>query len=414
MCYIFNYEKNFYTFKFSFYIEHLFIEKENMRKLTKEDFIRKSKEIHGDKYDYSKVEYVNSRSKVCIICPEHGEFYQLANSHLMGCGCNICGNKKISESLKKNKESFILKAIEVHGNKYDYSKVEYNGNNKKVCIICPEHGEFWQTPSHHINGAGCKKCFIEKNRKQRMIAIDEFIERANHIHNGKYDYSKVKYDGMNKKVCIICPEHGEFWQTPSCHINGKQGCPKCGNKRKNLNKTKTTEKFIKDAILVHGDKYDYSKVDYSNSKKKVIIICKKHGEFLQSPNLHLKGNGCPICNESVLERQISSLLTENNIEYIQYKRFKWLGKMSLDFFLPKHNIGIECQGFQHFYCSKNEKSFYTKEKIKDIKKRDVEKKRLCEENGIKLLYYSNLKIKYPYNVYTDKNNLLNDILNVQI
>ena len=190
------------------------------KKFTTEEFIQRARKVHGDKYDYSKVEYVNNRTKVCIICPEHGEFWQTPDSHMLGNKCSKCsGSKKLTT------EEFIEKAKQIHGNKYDYSKVEYKGNKIKVCIICPEHGEFWQMPINHCsknNHNGCPICAktIVANKLRKNNSY--FIEKAKQIHGDKYDYSKVEYVNNRTKVCIICPEHGEFWQTPDNHLKGKK------------------------------------------------------------------------------------------------------------------------------------------------------------------------------------------------
>ena len=184
-----------------------------MKKLTTEGFINKAKKIHGDKYDYSKVEYVNAKTKVCIICPEHGEFWQTPDNHLKGFGCTKCN-------------SFIKKIKEVHNDKYNYSKVNYVDSKTKVCIICPKHGEFWQTPNAHLQGQGCPKCSIEYNKKRMSLTTEEFIKKAKEIHGDKYDYSKTDYINADTKVCIVCKKHGEFWQKPYKHLQG-QGCPKC-------------------------------------------------------------------------------------------------------------------------------------------------------------------------------------------
>ena len=375
-----------------------------MKKLTKKEFIEKAKKVHGEKYDYSKTEYINSRTKVCIICPEHGEFWQTPNSHLSGDGCKKCSNEKKSKCKSKKTNDFIKEAREIHGNKYDYSKVEYINTHTKVCIICPEHGEFWQTPSHHLGGHECKKCSdIKKGKK--IYNKEYFITKSNEVHNNKYDYSKVVYKDNYTKVCITCKIHGDFFQAPYMHIFG-QGCPKCGNYMKNKDRTKNVEDFIKDAKKVHGEKYDYSKVKYVNNHTKVCIICPEHGEFWQTPNRHLSNNGCPVCRESKSEKEIENMLNINGIIHERWKKFDWLGKQSIDFYIPSVNIGIECQGIQHFFSSKNKKSFYTVEKINEIQKRDSIKKELCEKNGIKLLYYSNFVIDFPYDVITDKNKLL--------
>ena len=142
--------------------------------MTKDDFITRAIAVHGNKYDYSKVEYINSATKVCIICPEHGEFWQTPNCHLSGNGCPKCAG-----NLKHSKDDFIKRSIAVNGNKYDYSKVEYINSKTKVCIICPEHGEFWQTPDSHYTGQGCPKCGIVKgSSKRRLWTIEKCKEVA--------------------------------------------------------------------------------------------------------------------------------------------------------------------------------------------------------------------------------------------
>lgn len=176
--------------------------------MTTEKFVARAKQKHGDKYDYSKVKYVNNRTKVCIICPEHGEFWQTPNIHLRGADCPKCVGKGTIST-----EEFIARSYEVHGDKYDYSKVEYKTANAKVCIICPEHGEFWQTPRSHLRGAGCPSC--SGNKK---MTAEEFIVKAREVHGNKYDYSKVEYINNNKKVCIICPEHGEYIALVRLHL----------------------------------------------------------------------------------------------------------------------------------------------------------------------------------------------------
>lgn len=191
-----------------------------------ENFLKKAREIHGDKYDYSKAEYVESHTKICIICPEHGEFWQCPNDHLKGHGCPQCRERKEFKRIKEpDNRDFITKAKDIHGNKYDYSKVDYHGNKEKVCIICPKHGEFWQQPHNHIRGHGCPICAEELHSEK--LRSKDFVARARKTHGNKYDYSKVEYKNNSEKVCIICPKHGEFWQGPYAHLRG-EGCPKCG------------------------------------------------------------------------------------------------------------------------------------------------------------------------------------------
>ena len=371
-------------------------------------FIEKALAIHGNKYDYTKTKYVNSQTKVCIICPEHGEFWQTPNVHLDKHGCAKCRDKKISKENRYTTEQFIEKAKTIHGDKYDYSKVEYCGNATKVCIICPEHGEFWQTPHSHLNGRGCKKCGVKQRSKLKTFTTEQFIEKAKKVHGDKYDYSRVEYININEKVCIICHEkdkygieHGEFWQRAEDHLNGF-GCRMCSKTYLN------TEIFVNRSKIIHNNKYDYTKTKYVNRQTKVCIICPEHGEFWQDVSHHLNGHGCPKCNQSVLEKDIIKLLENNNIEYDYNKRYKFLNNLQLDFYIPKFKVAIECQGIQHFKPI----DYFGGEKC--FQKRfdnDENKLKLCEKAGIKLFYYSNLHIKYPYKVFENKEELLKNILN---
>lgn len=206
-----------------------------MKRLTTEEFIGKAKEIHGNKYDYSKVEYVNIRTKVEIICKKHGVFFQISKVHLEGHGCDKCGDLAKSEKLllknsKKSSEYFVRQAIEVHGvEKYDYSKINYCGDQVKVEIICKKHGAFFQTPNNHLRGKGCPKCKSEKLSLLFRRTLAGFVEKAKLIHtNCCYDYSEVKYVNDRTKVAIICVKHGLFEQLSCDHLHGA-GCPKCFN-----------------------------------------------------------------------------------------------------------------------------------------------------------------------------------------
>ena len=308
---------------------------------------------------------------------------------------------------KLTTQDFIEKATKVYGDKYDYSKSEYINVDTKVRIICPEHGEFWQRPDHFYSGHGCPICGYKNGGIKNSLSTEEFIKKSKEIHGDKYDYSKVEYKKAKDKVCIICPEHGEFWQDAFSHMKGKS-CPKCAHQSYKY----TTEEFIEMAKNIHGDKYDYSKVEYINRNTPVRIICPEHGEFSQPPYSHLLGNGCPSCRESKLEREIKLLLDDNKIKYEREKRFEWLRykyPMPLDFYLPEYNAAIECQGEQHF----NPREFFKNYNFEERLEMDLLKKRLCNENNIKLFYYAS-KYSVPkdwnnYDVICGKAKLLKEI-----
>ena len=254
------------------------------KRFTKETFIGKSKEVHGDKYDYSKVKYVNSVTKVCIVCPVHGDFWVRPADHIHSkVGCPRCSGLK-----KSNTEEFIEKARKKYGDKYDYSKVNYVNSKTKVCIVCHEkdvfgneHGEFWQRPNDHLNGYACPKC-----AQNHIPTTSEWVKMARLVHGDKYDYSKVNYVDAVTKVCIVCPEHGEFWQRPTNHIYLGAGCPDC-----NSNAKSRMEEKVFDNINELGIK---------------------------------------------IERQ-------KTFDWLKYKR-----NLYLDFYLPTEKLAIEVQGDQHF------------------------------------------------------------------
>jgi len=191
--------------------------KKTKPKLTTEQFVERAKNTHGDCYDYSNTIVDGMSKKIIITCPNHGDFDQWPSDHLRGSGCRICsGNKKITTG------EFIKRAKSIHGNKYDYSNVEYKNLKTKVNIICGDHGMFTQTPSDHLHGGyGCPTCGGTKK-----VTTDDFIQRAQDKHNNKYQYDNINLVNMHSKVNIECDIHGEFIQRAADHLNGS-GCPKC-------------------------------------------------------------------------------------------------------------------------------------------------------------------------------------------
>lgn len=305
----------------------------------REHFVTRAKEVHNDTYDYSKVNYVNSHTKVIIKCRLHGEFTQKPYCHLVGQGCRVCGN--LAKTLTH--QEFIDRSTVIHNNTYDYSKVDYKNSYTKVSIVCPTHGVFLQKPSTHLKGHGCYKCGVESTRRGK----DAFIEKSNKVHNNKYDYSKVELNVTRDYINIICPIHGKFRQSANNHLNGF-GCTECSNKPKRVFNVK---QFISRAKKIHNGRYDYSKVQYVDSLTKVTITCKKsnHGDFEQKPHNHLKGHGCPICSASKGELLINDLLLKKGIEFKdQYIIPETDLTLRYDFYLPEYDLLIEFHGKQHY------------------------------------------------------------------
>ncbi len=217
------------------------------KKLTIEDFIKISNEVHSSKFDYSLVEYKNNRTKVKIICKDHGIFEQIPFTHMSGTNCPKC-----SKTSSVNKSDFINNG---DNENYDYSLIENIKNNKeKVKIICKKHGIFEQSYNNHINGkCGCPECYGKMKYDKKS-----FIEKSINIHGDKYDYSLVNYVNNKTKVKIICPIHGEFEQEPASHINAKCGCRRCKISKGELR----IINFLKIKNIKHDHLYIVDKMEF--------------------------------------------------------------------------------------------------------------------------------------------------------
>lgn len=289
---------------------------------------------------------------------------------------------------KKTLEEFKQQMLEINPNVQITG--QYINNKTPISCRCLKCGHEWEARPDNLLHWGCPNCRLaiigNKNRKSLTQAIEEFIK----VHGDKYDYSKVKYLNSDTKICIICPKHGEFWQSPINHRAG-HGCPKCSFEVKSLTNLSNTEEFIKKAIKIHGNLYKYEKVLYISAKTPATIICKKHGEFLQTPNSHLSGKGCPKCNSSKGELLIESFLKERNISFIEQfeipidSQINSSGIAYIDFYLPKYNMFIEYNGEQHY---KPVKHFGGEIKFNHQKERDKYVRKYAESNNIKLLEIS--------------------------
>lgn len=323
--------------------------------------------------------------------------------------------------IKMTLDEFIKKSKIKHNNKYSYELIkEYKGCRTKVPVLCHKHGVFWVLPYSHLQGRGCRLCANEENRNRLLYSTDEWVKKAIDVYGDKYDYSKVDMEHRNEdgKVCIIChqkdefgDEHGEFWMEPKIHLY-KNGCPKCGNRYHY-----TTEEWIEKAKKLHPfENYDYSKTEYINNSTKVCVICPEHGEFWRNPKtfLYVK-TGCPRCScRSTLEEKIDILLNSKNIRHehgVTRKKFAWLENLRLDFYLPDYNVAIECQGQQHFepvdFAGHGEK--WAKECYRKNTERDKRKKELCENNGVKILYFAGKEFGYLTDIIVDENKLIEKI-----
>jgi hypothetical protein len=360
------------------------------------EFVKKANKKFNGRYVYLKDSFTSINGKINFICPIHGIQTQRASNHLIFNGCPKCSK---SGRIPISFENMEERANNVHNFNFKYVKESYRNFNKKMKIICPVHGEFEMTPNKHINqGKGCPICGLLS--RKTIFNTNDFIEKAKNIHGDDYDYSNTHYVDTKTKVCIICKKCGrEFWQEPLLHLYG-QGCRKCAYEKTAQKRTRiNTDTVISLSQNKFGiDEIDYSKTEYTGTKNKICFIChkkdkngKEHGEFWQRIDTHLKGCGCPKCCKSHLEIITEDVLTKLAISYKREYTFNWLVNkkhLKLDFYLPDYNIAIECQGKQHFepvsFGMKDKEKI--NEEFQENIERDRIKKKLCNENGIKVIY----------------------------
>ena len=234
--------------------------------------IAEAKKNHGDKYDYSQVNYVNSKTKVIIICSKHGEFNQLPSSHLMGAGCKKCATEVPHNKL--DIEQFIKRSKKIFGKRFDYSKAIYKDIKSDITLICPIHGEFDTNVDNHLASqisGGCKVCRYEAVAKSLSLSKKEFVIKAKEVWGNKWSYSNAKYISGNKKIAITCSEHGDFFQLPYSHLNGN-GCPKC-----NYKKEGRIAEYLHSKFIVHRE-YKIKNKRYDFYLPEFNLIIERDGE----------------------------------------------------------------------------------------------------------------------------------------
>lgn len=274
-------------------------------KVTQEEFEKRAREIHGDKYDYSYEFYKGMNEPYNIMCEVHGLFKMKPACHIhQKQKCKQC---YLEDTVERNRLKHKNKIHSLHGNKY-YVK-DWLGSTTlqgKLVAACNDHGDYTTTANSMINTSygGCPRC-------KQLEEAKVFINKAVYLHGTKYSYKEEDYICSRTLMDITCNTHNiVFKQRPSAHLQG-QGCPKCGQENANDNSSKSCEEFLAQCKSVHGDRYDYSKTNYKRVSKDVIITCKEHGDFSINPSFHLSGGGCKKCKiEERRDKYLKLFLTK--------------------------------------------------------------------------------------------------------
>lgn len=275
-------------------------------RLEQDVVIERMRSIHADRYDYSKFVYVTLRTKGEIVCREHGSFFQTYSNHFFKrSGCPTCVHQRITRQQKEaqrtppkklTRESALARATEAHGTKFDYNAFEFVDIKTPGKIGCPAHGSFWMSVLDHVKSkTGCPECSKEVQRERLRFSFVEAVARAKNVHGNVYEYPEQEYRNATTPMTIVCRHHGPFEQSLDSHVHQMSGCPKCFGSAK-----RTTAQFVEAARAIHGDRFDYSGVEYVNNSTRVKITCQTHGDFWQMPRKHINvGQGCPRCADSV-------------------------------------------------------------------------------------------------------------------
>lgn len=384
---------------------------EKYRQKREKEFIQWVNENYPE-YDCSNVKYIDTITPVILHCNIHNIDFEVTpdslkqkQSYCPECGIN---NYKILRSQR------FIQWVNENYLEYDCSKVEYIDNSTPVILHCNIHNiDFEITPdSLKQKHSYCPECknnnIIIKQKQERKEKQEKFIKDSIELWGpDTFDYSLVNYIDKGNKITLICKKHNQiFEQYTYTHLNKQYGCPICQEENRKIRyeneRVLNEENFYKQAKEIHKDRYSYDKVKYIDARKTVDIYCKKHKcYFKQTPSSHLSGSGCPFCNHSKLEDIVKQILDDNDIIYETQKSFEWLKfkhKQRLDFYLPDYNIAIECQGEQHYkpvYFGKHKIDEHKKSLIDEQfelnKQRDENKKRLCSEHNIPIIYIANKK-----------------------
>lgn len=345
-------------------------------KKTQEEVIKEFKEVHGDKYDYSLVKYIDARTRVDIICRIHGSFPQYPYEHKKGSNCRKCSRITGAKKKTLKREKVLEEFTKVHGQTYDYSKFKYEKSDVPSIIICKIHGEFPQSYSDHRSGKGCSDCSVKKVAEKNTLSQEEFLSRCS-IHNfTNLDFSNTVYKGMNKYVEVICKKHGSY-PVKAKHLANGVNCKDCSYEKATKEKHLTQQQFLDRAYNIFGNLYSYENTIYTKMSEEIKVFCNKHKyTFNVIPGNHLyKQQRCPKCSKNLSkpEEGLRKFVKKLDKE-IKFNDRRAIKPLELDVLLPKRKIAFELNGI---YWHKED--FVGKNYHRD-------KTIACKEKGIRLIH----------------------------
>lgn len=352
------------------------------RKVAEDKFWAAVSETHKQ-YDFRDFRYLGATTASTVQCPHHGPFQTKPTYLLAGSGCPICGKTKSATARKLGLAGFIAQARRVHGGRYEYPTQDYSGNKTKVRILCPDHGEYWQTPNSHLNGRGCPECANDlKRQRNKAVSLQTLRELPARLAagNANWTYDFTTFTGMNRHLRAHCSIHGEFHAAPN-NILRNSGCAKCGvDKHQQFAESRklTTEEWVARAKKQHGDKYDYADSVYVGAETRTSVRCRTHGVFYTTTDHIYQATGCPKCSHHLSRGEDAVFRFLSNLTTAEQRNRTVLKPKELDIYLPEAKMAVEYCG--EFWHSHGDAEDERKNKLKHFQKYAD-----CKAQGIRLI-----------------------------
>lgn len=270
------------------------------KKLTRDDALARFRDRHGDRYDYSRVDYVDARTKVVIICRTHGPFKQGPAEHWNGQGCGPCARPRQTGAPPRPWDEVEPRLIAAHNGKYTYDGSNYRDSNSKIRATCPVHGDFWPQVASHLRGRfGCRECSYIERGQAKQVSFEDWLRCARERFGHRFEYDPESWNTHTniglKQLRFRCPIHGWQEMKPNYHLQSPMGCPTCGRFQGGDKRRLTTEEFVARGMARFNGKYTYEKTVYRSAYEKVVVTCPEHGDFSTLPSNHTAGHDCPRC-----------------------------------------------------------------------------------------------------------------------
>lgn len=313
------------------------------KKLTFTEVVERARAVHGDRYEYLRLDESLKPARIVYRCAAHGEVVQNFNNHVKGSGCNACGRAAAAQAFRSDFAEAVAKATVVHGERYSYQKLTVEGGASFIHYTCPEHGDYRQSLHTHLKGRGCKLCADAANGARKALPDAAWLEQFRVAHGSTYTYLRLfRGAGYTKYVAFLCPQHGEQVQPAVAHAAGR-ACRACAMAANGVRARKSEDAFL-GMMTRNGSKLVLTPGSFTDMTSPVEVTCGRGHTRLHGAGHVGNGGGCGLCAVRVSRPnlELSAYLTELGVEHeLEYKLD---GRKSVDLFVPEHKLAIDYHG----------------------------------------------------------------------